>query len=125
MVPPPHTHTSQPQQGERQCSLSPSSKPLYLEAEEQLGQCLDPLDKLWRERDMLVLCLKLYEVCMPVPGEMDKPEPTSDSRTVGRRGSGSVPRASACGDKRQSIISKGQSNTTASSLTRDRPCLVI
>lgn len=61
---------------------------------------------------MFVLSLKLYQVCMPVPGEMDKPEPTSDSRMVGRRGPGSAPRASACGDKRQSRVSKGQSNTS-------------
>lgn len=30
---------------------------LYLEAEEQLGQCLDSLDKLWRE-GVLAFCLK-------------------------------------------------------------------
>lgn len=73
----------------------PAHHALYLEAQEQLGQCLDSLDKLWRDR-VLAFCPK--PGVHASPREMDKPEPTSNSRTVGRRGPDSVPGASTCGN---------------------------
>lgn len=79
---------ARPQAGEGKGQGRAPREPPYLKAEEQLGQGLDPLDKLRRGRETLAPCAMRCGVCMPAPGETDEPRAylqLQDRRQTGAR----------------------------------------
>lgn len=120
---------SQPQQGERQRSLSPPSKPLYLEAEEQLGQCLDPLDKLWRggKRHACTLPEALSGVHASPRGEGQAPNlpPTPGRWADGGPARHPEPLPVEISIKAEFLKASPTQVRPDTPLARGRPCLVI